>query len=139
MLECWTELGTVKTKHKQHVTAPNHLYEFEVIHSFFPVQHTHNPKWVFKHLCLTILLIRKYIIFKKMLTVLRNFQRGLIRLWNMKFWYITMQLIIYYKFFTNTNKRTFKIIKNDKVHVSESHQIFLFLPIYLSLLPKKRL
>lgn len=39
-----------------------------------------------------------------------------------------MRLIIYYKFFTNTNKRTFKKIKNDKVHVSESHQFFFISP-----------
>lgn len=38
-----------------------------------------------------------------------------------------MRLIIYYKFFTNTNKRTFKKI-NDKVHVSESHQFFFISP-----------
>lgn len=42
-----------------------------------------------------------------------------------------MRLIIYYKFFTNTNKRTFKKIKNDKVHVSESHQFFLFLHLFV--------
>lgn len=38
-----------------------------------------------------------------------------------------MRLIMYF-FFTNTNKRTFKKIKNDKVHVSESHQIFFISP-----------